>query len=125
LPKQRQHALTQVCDLGVRPVAPKQIPAELALELSDRAGERGLNDVTLFGRPREIERPGHGEEVLDLMHFHARGTHGLLEGWLGNVRSVDLERLLQLYRRDAWHACLLAASLITKSRCFRPFPTSA
>jgi hypothetical protein len=36
----RQHVLTQFSDLGVRPLAPKQISAQLPLELSDGAGEQ-------------------------------------------------------------------------------------
>ena len=70
--QQRQHALTKLGELGLRPLAPEQIAAELALELADGAGERGLGDVALLGGAREIERARHREEVADLMHFHGR-----------------------------------------------------
>jgi hypothetical protein len=55
-----------------------------------------LGEVTLLDCPREIKRPGHGEEVVDLIHFHARGTLGLPEGWLVCVRSVGLERFFSV-----------------------------
>ncbi len=69
--QQRQHALAELGELGLRPLATEQVAAKLALELADGAGERGLGNVTFLGGAREIERPRHREEVADLMHFHA------------------------------------------------------
>ena len=55
------------CDCGL---TPEQIATELAFKLPDRAGERGLGNVTFLRGAREIKRARHGEEVVDLMHFH-------------------------------------------------------
>ena len=68
--EQRQHALAELGQLRLRPLAAEQIAAKLAFELADGAGEGGLGHVTFLRRAREIERARHGEEVADLMHFH-------------------------------------------------------
>ena len=70
--QQRQHALAELGELGLRALAAEQIAAELALELADGARERRLGNVAFLGGAREIESPRHREEVADLMHFHGR-----------------------------------------------------
>jgi hypothetical protein len=45
----------EVDQVGQVPLAPEEEPAELLLELLDRAGERRLGDVTLLGRAREFK----------------------------------------------------------------------
>src|SRR5207247_7572372 len=57
--EQRQHALAKLGQLGLRPLAPEQVAAELAFELSDGASEGGLGDIAFLGSAREIERPRH------------------------------------------------------------------
>ena len=68
--EQWQHALAELGQLRLRPLAAEQIAAELAFELTDGAGEGGLGHVTFLRGTREIERARHGEEVADLMHLH-------------------------------------------------------
>ena len=66
----RQHALAEFGEDRLRPLAPEQLAAKLALKLFDRARERGLRDAALFRRAGEIERPRDGQEVSDLIHLH-------------------------------------------------------
>src|SRR4029077_7797546 len=69
--EQRQHALTKLGELRVRPLTAEGIAHELPFEVTNGAGQGGLRDVALLSRAREIERPGDRQEVADLMHFHA------------------------------------------------------
>ena len=69
--EQRDHALAELGQLGLRPFAPKQIAAQFALELLDRPGQRGLSDVTFFGSLGEIQLDRRGQEVPDLVHLHS------------------------------------------------------
>src|SRR5215471_18981048 len=68
---QRQHALAQIRQMRELTLAPKQVAAEFLLKLLDGASERGLRDMTLFSRAREIQRACGRQEVADLMHFHS------------------------------------------------------
>jgi len=77
--QERQHALAELGELGLRTLAPEQVSAELTFELADGAGEGRLGDVALLGGPREIERSRHGEEVADLMHFHGDAPAALID----------------------------------------------
>ena len=70
LPQQRQHALAKFGELRVRPLAAEEVAAQLAFELADGAGERGLRHVALLGGAREVERARHGQEVANLVHLH-------------------------------------------------------
>jgi hypothetical protein len=54
----------------LRPLAPEELAAKLALEMLDCAGERRLGDAALFRRAGKIERPSNGKKVSDLMHLH-------------------------------------------------------
>jgi hypothetical protein len=49
----------------------KERPTKLSLELLNRAGERRLRNVALFGRAREVQFLRNGEKITNLMHFHA------------------------------------------------------
>jgi len=69
--QQGQHPLAQLGDDGVRPFTAEQVAAKLLLELADRARQRGLRDIALFGGAREIEHARDRQEVSDLMHFHS------------------------------------------------------
>ena len=64
--------MAELGELGRGALTPEQIAPELAFELADGAGEGRLGDVAFLGGTGEIERPGHREEVADLMHFHGR-----------------------------------------------------
>ena len=70
LAQERQHALAEFGQLGLRSLAPKEIAAKLAFELLDRARERGLGNMAFFRGAREIQRLGDREKIADLMHFH-------------------------------------------------------
>ena len=72
--QQRQHALAELGELRVRALAPEQVAAELAFELLDRARQRGLADVALFGAAGEIEVLRDREKIPHLMHFHRSGA---------------------------------------------------
>src|SRR6516162_8329492 len=69
--EQRQHAFAEFGQLGLGSFPPKQVAAQLALELLDRAGQRGLRDVALLGCLGEIELAHRRQEISDLMHFHS------------------------------------------------------
>src|SRR5262249_48832146 len=69
--EQRIHALAELSQLRLRPLAAEQVAAELLLELLDRAGQRGLRDVTFLGSLGEIQLADRRQEISDLMHFHA------------------------------------------------------
>ncbi|GAA1608223.1 hypothetical protein GCM10009693_20520 [Leucobacter chromiireducens subsp. chromiireducens] len=44
--------------------------AELALERGNLMAERGLHDVALLGRAREVFRLGNRHDVPELLKFH-------------------------------------------------------
>ena len=50
--------------------APQQVDAELGLEPADLLGERGLGDVQLAARAREVPLAGDGEERAQLAELH-------------------------------------------------------
>jgi hypothetical protein len=66
------HQLAEVGQLDFRPLAPKQISAELLLQALDGARERGLCDMTLPRRLCEVQLLADCKEVSDLTNFHAR-----------------------------------------------------
>src|SRR5262249_8581027 len=69
--EQRIDALAELGQLRLRPLAAEQVAAELLLELLDRAGERGLRDVTFLRSLGEIQLADRRQEISDLVHFHA------------------------------------------------------
>jgi hypothetical protein len=71
LPEQRQHAVAKLGQLGLRPLASEQVAAQLALELLDCAGQRGLRHVAFVGCLGEIQLPDGGQEISNLMHLHS------------------------------------------------------
>jgi hypothetical protein len=50
----------------------EQRDAELALQIGDRLGQRGLRDVEVLRRPAETVVIDDGEEVLELQRVHGR-----------------------------------------------------
>src|SRR5262245_3945819 len=46
-------------------------PPQFLLELLDGLAQGGLCDVADFGRLGEVQGLRHGQEIADLMHFHA------------------------------------------------------
>src|SRR5262249_24990090 len=69
--EQRQHALPELGQLRLRPLAPEKVPAQLTFELLDGAGERRLGNVALLGRLGEIQLTDRGKEISALVHFHS------------------------------------------------------
>ena len=69
--EQRLHAVAEIGQMTVAAFAPDQLTAEFILELLDRAGERGLRHVALLRRAREVQRARNGQEITNLLHFHA------------------------------------------------------
>lgn len=67
----RQHAPPEIGQLGQRPLAPEQVAAEFGFEVLHRAGQRRLADVAFLGRPGEVARARHRQEIPDLVHLHA------------------------------------------------------
>ena len=72
-----QHHPPKLGQMRVAALAVEQRPAQLMLELLDRAGQRRLADVALLGGAREIERARQGDEIADLLHFHGRESPSL------------------------------------------------
>ena len=56
--------------MRVAALAVEQRPAEFVFQELDGAGERGLRDMALLGRAREIELLADREKVAHLLHFH-------------------------------------------------------
>ena len=52
-------------------LASKQLAAQLFLQLLDGPRQRRLRNVTLLGGAGEVQQSRDGEEVSDLVHFHA------------------------------------------------------
>ena len=74
--QQRQHALAELGELGLRPLAAEQIAAKLAFELADGARERRLGDVAFLGGAREIESlaPRRGSSGPDAFPWEMRSA---------------------------------------------------
>ena len=66
----RQEAFAGVGELGAARQAVEEAFAQLLLELLDLLAERGLGNVALLGGAREVARPGHGDDVTQLLEFH-------------------------------------------------------
>src|SRR5215813_2965728 len=64
------HRLAELAQMGSRPLAMEQEPAELVLQQLDGARERRLRHVAFLGRAGEVQLLAQGEEIPDLMHFH-------------------------------------------------------
>src|SRR5262249_60717978 len=71
LAERGQHELAERGQMGERALAPKQVAAELFLQIADRTTERRLRDVALVGSLGEIECSRRRQEIADLVHFHA------------------------------------------------------
>jgi hypothetical protein len=52
-------------------LASKQLAAQLFLQLLDGPRQRRLRNVTFLGGAGEVQQSRDGEEVSDLVHFHA------------------------------------------------------
>jgi len=72
----REHSLAKRREHGARSLASKKVAAQLPLQKLDRARQRWLGNVALLGRAGEIQRARDGQEVSDLVHFHANVTPG-------------------------------------------------
>jgi len=68
--QQRQHAPAKFGQVRVLALTAKEFSAQLLLERLDRARQRRLRDVALFGCPGEIKRIGQGQKIADLLHLH-------------------------------------------------------
>lgn len=53
-------------------IAAHELTAELRLQAPNRLGQRRLRDITLLGRPREIESIRERQEVAYLIEVHVR-----------------------------------------------------
>jgi hypothetical protein len=62
--------MAEIGEMGEVALAAEKVRPELGLDQLDRAGQRRLGHVAVLGRAREVERPRHGQEITDLMHFH-------------------------------------------------------
>ena len=67
--QQGEHPQPELGHVGEIALAPEEVAAELRLEELDGTRERGLRDVALLGRPREVEDTRDGQEVADLVHL--------------------------------------------------------
>jgi len=75
----RAHHLAQLREMRQVPLAVKKRPTKLAFKLLDRARQRRLRHVALFGRAREVQFSRHPQEITNLMHFHGHLT-GMVMG---------------------------------------------
>src|SRR5262245_52484300 len=72
----RIHALAELGQLRLRPLAPKQVTAQLVLELLDGPSQRRLRHVALLSGLGEIQLANRSQEISDLMHLHGKASLG-------------------------------------------------
>src|SRR5262249_34683456 len=87
----RQHQLAELGQVGERALAPKQVAAELFLQIANRTAQRGLRDVALVGSLGEIEQSRRRQKIADLVHFHA---WSLVPSWSPTARPSFAGRIL-------------------------------
>jgi hypothetical protein len=61
---------TEVSKMREMAFTVKKRTAKLSLQLLNRTRQRGLRNVALFSRAREIQFLGDRKKVADLVHFH-------------------------------------------------------
>ncbi len=86
----RTHHLAKLGEPHLLAFAVKQRPAQLRLELLDRAGQRRLGDIALLRRPREARRLAHRQDVTHLMDLHGRSYP--MESCACAYRSITASR---------------------------------
>jgi hypothetical protein len=60
--------------MGEAALAANQESPQLAFKLLHRACERGLCNVSILRRAREVQRLAQGKKISDLIQFHPRTT---------------------------------------------------
>src|SRR5262245_15993868 len=68
--KVRTHHLDEVGKVREMAIAVKKRTTQFSLQLLNRTRERGLRNVALFSRAREIQFLRDGKKVTDLVHLH-------------------------------------------------------
>ena len=117
----RLHHPAELGQVRLVALAVEQQPAQLLLEQLDRAGQRGLGDVALLGRAREVERLAQRHEVADLVHFHRRRSrHGCPDDDLHHrtARNGDSRRRIEIVRSR--HFCAGPRRASSRNRSTRP-----
>src|SRR6516162_480773 len=66
----RANHLAEVGEMREMAFAVKKRAAQLSLQLLNRTRERGLRNVALFSRAREIQFLRDGKKITDLVHLH-------------------------------------------------------
>lgn len=66
-----QEGFAEFGEPGEAREAVEEFGAEFILELAHLLRQRGLRDVLLLGRAREISGAGHGAKIAQLMQLHA------------------------------------------------------
>src|SRR5262249_35611960 len=69
--EQRKHSLAERREHGTRPLAPKKVAAQFALQKFDGTSQRRLGNVTFFCRAGEVQTPRNSQEIPNLVHLHA------------------------------------------------------
>ena len=69
--EKRKHSLAKRREHCVRPLAPEKIAAQFAFQKLNGTRQRRLGHVALLCRAREVQRPRDGQEISNLVHFHA------------------------------------------------------
>ncbi len=63
--------MAELGEVGEVALTPKELSAQFFFQLLNGSCERRLRDVTLLGRASEVQQTRYGQEVSDLVHFHA------------------------------------------------------
>ncbi|MBB4228903.1 hypothetical protein GGD56_002745 [Rhizobium mongolense] len=71
----RTQEIAEIGDVGKVPFATEKQPAHFVLELLNRSAQRGLGDIAVLRRAREIARFANGQKIPDVMDIHIRSAN--------------------------------------------------
>ena len=117
----RPHQTAEVGQVGEVALAPEQEPAELVLELLDRAGQRRLGDVAVLRGAGEVQGRADREEVADLMHLHHGSSRPAGKPCSGSIKLIHSRHLHYRQARDQI-VISLPPELAAGGSAGRPFP---
>ena len=117
----RAHQTAEVGQMGEVALAPEQEPAELVLELLDRARQGRLGHVAVLGRAGEVQGLADREEVADLVHLHHGPSRPAGRSCPDSIKLIHSRHLLYRQPRDQI-VISLPPELAAGPSAGRPFP---
>src|SRR5262249_16172531 len=83
--------------------AVKKRAAQLSLQLLNRTRERGLRNVALFSRAREIQFLRDGKKITDLVHLHTDTPRKPPWASMLSAKEVDCQPVLTGWAKAREH----------------------